>query len=184
MTDSFPSDLAAAHAIILAERSARLAAEGELASACADLDEARAVLDEARAEAAKAQADRSSHEALIAHLKLEIEKLRRQLYGQRSERTARLLDQMELQLGEVEASATEDELAAEQASSKTTTVRSFQRKRPVRKPFLEDIERKRVVIEHEPAINLMIGAAMAAGLTVEQDEIGKATIVIAARGAG
>ena len=98
-----------------------------------------------RAEAAKAQADRSSHEALIAYFKLEIEKLRRQIYGQRSERTARLLDQMELQLEEVEASATEDELAAVQAPSKTT-VRSFQRKRPVRKLFPDNIERERVVI--------------------------------------
>ena len=33
--------------------------------------------------------------------------LRRELYGQRSERTARLLDQMELELDELEASATE-----------------------------------------------------------------------------
>jgi len=133
-SESLPSDLAAAHAMILAERSARLAAEGKLAGACADLDEARTDRDDARAEAVKAQADRSSHEALIAYLKLEIEKLRRQIYGQRSERTARLLDQMELQLEEVEASATEDELAAEQAPAKTT-IRSFQRKRPVRKPF-------------------------------------------------
>jgi transposase len=77
--------------MILAERSARLFAESKLESACVDLDEARA-------EAAKAQADRSNHEALIAYFKLEIEKLRRQIYGHRSERTARLLDQMELQL--------------------------------------------------------------------------------------
>ena len=35
----------------------------------------------AKAEAANAQADLSSREALIAHLKLQIEKLRRELYG-------------------------------------------------------------------------------------------------------
>jgi transposase len=52
---------------------------------------------------------------------------------------------MELQLEEVEASVTEDELAAEQAPAKTT-IRSFQRKRPVRKPFPDNIERERVVI--------------------------------------
>jgi transposase len=34
--------------------------------------------------------------ALIAHLKLEIAKLNRDRFGPRSERTARLLDQMEL----------------------------------------------------------------------------------------
>ena len=53
---------------------------------------AQAELVEARAEAANAQADLTSTEALIAHLKLAIEKLRRQLYGSRSERQARLLD--------------------------------------------------------------------------------------------
>ena len=42
--------------------------------------------------ALKGEAKQSSTEALIAHLKLEIEKLRRTLYGTRSERSARLLD--------------------------------------------------------------------------------------------
>jgi hypothetical protein len=74
--------------MLLAERAARLEAETRLV--------------EARAEAANAQADLSSAGALISHLKLEIEKLRRQLYGGRSERKARLLDQMELQLEELE----------------------------------------------------------------------------------
>ena len=59
----------------------------------------------------------------------------------------RLLDQLELQLEELEAAATEDQLAAEAAAAQTQTVRSFQRKRPVRKPFPDDIERERVVIE-------------------------------------
>jgi transposase len=126
--ESLPSDLAAAHAMILAERAARLAAETKLA------------------EAANAQAELSSTEALIAHLKLEIEKLRRTLYGSRSERSARLLDQLELQLEELEAAATEDELAAEKAAEKTQTVRSFQRRRPLRQPFLDNIERERVVL--------------------------------------
>ncbi|MTW18409.1 hypothetical protein GJ689_19595 [Rhodoplanes serenus] len=48
------------------------------------------------AELALARAEMSSAEALIAHLRLAIEKMRRELYGQRSERKARLLDQMEL----------------------------------------------------------------------------------------
>ena len=118
--------------MILAERAARLAAEEKLA--------------EASAEAANAQADLSSTEALIGALKLEIEKLRRTLYGTRSERSVRLLDQLELQLEELEAAATEDELAAEQAARKATTVRSFERKRPLRKPYPEEIERERIVL--------------------------------------
>src|SRR3954453_11168513 len=130
--ESLPSDLAAAHAMILAERAARV--------------EAEAVAATAKAGAAHAQAVNSSTEALMAHLKLEIEKLRRELYGTRSERKARLLEQMELQLEDLEASATEDELAAEKAAAKTQTVKSFERERPSRKPFPEHLPRERVVI--------------------------------------
>jgi transposase len=123
--ESLPPDLATAHAMILAERAARL---------------------EAEAVAARAQAVNSNTEALIARLKLEIEKLRRELYGSSSERKARLLEQMELQLEDLEATATEDELAAEQAAAGTQTVRSFQRKRPSRKSFPDHLPRERVVI--------------------------------------
>jgi transposase len=101
---------------------------------------------EAEALAARVQADLSSTEALIAHLKLAIEKLRRELYGSRSERKARLLEQMELQLEDLEAAATEDELAAESAAARTQTVQSFQRKRPSRKPFPDHLPRERIVI--------------------------------------
>ena len=62
-----------------------------------------------------------SLEALIAHQKLVIEKLRRELYGSRSERGRKLLDQMELELEEMEASARQDELAAERAAKAAGT---------------------------------------------------------------
>src|SRR5277367_434333 len=137
--ESLPTDLAAAHAMILAERHARLTAEANAAVA-----KANAAV--AKAEAANAQAYLSSSEALIAHLKLAIEKLRRELYGTRSERTARLLDQMELQLEDLEAAATEDELAAENAAARTQTVKSFERRRPARKPFPDHLPRERIVI--------------------------------------
>jgi transposase len=88
----------------------------------------------------------ASTEALIAHLKLEIEKLRRALYGSRSERKARLLEQMELQLEELEAAATEDELAAEKAAAQAGNTKPSLRKRPSRKPFPEHLPRERVVI--------------------------------------
>jgi transposase len=57
-----------------------------------------------------------------------------------------LLEQMELQLEELEAAATEDELAAEEVAAQTQTVRSFQRKRPARKPFPAHLPHERVVI--------------------------------------
>ena len=111
-----------------------------------DIDALKAALVAARAEVAAARAQRSDDQALIAHLKLQIEKLNRDRYGPHSERTARLLDQLELQLEELEASATEDELAAEMAAAKTTTVAAFARKRPSRRPFPEHLPRERVVV--------------------------------------
>jgi transposase len=56
------------------------------------------------------------------------------------------LDQLELELEELEGAATEDELAAEKAAGKTQTVRSFERSRPVRQAFPDDIVRERVVL--------------------------------------
>src|SRR5271168_1062832 len=100
----------------------------------------------AEAELAVARAKASDDQALIAHQQLRIEKLSRQLYGPRSERTSRFLDQIELQFEELESSATEDEIAAEMAVAKTTTVASFTRKRPARKPFPEHLPRERVIV--------------------------------------
>src|SRR5271165_1086146 len=101
---------------------------------------------QAEAELAVARAKASDDQALIAHQQLRIEKLTRQLYGPSSERTSRLLDQIELQFEELESSATEDEIAAEMAVAKTTTVAAFTRKRPARKPFPEHLPRERVIV--------------------------------------
>src|SRR5665213_531615 len=106
----------------------------------------RAARLDAEAVAARATAVNASTDALIAHLKLNIEKLRRELYGVRSERKARLLDQLEMQLEDLEAAATEDELAAEKAAARTQTVASFQRRRPSKKPFPDHLPRERIVI--------------------------------------
>ncbi|MGY4433910.1 parvulin-like peptidyl-prolyl isomerase [Bradyrhizobium sp. F1.13.1] len=95
------SDLVSALAALQAEREARLRAE---------------------AMAASAQAELSDNAALIAHLELRIEKLKRELYGQRSERTARLNEQLELELEELVTTASEDELAARAAAAKTHSV--------------------------------------------------------------
>nr|WP_244541360.1 IS66 family transposase [Rhizobium tibeticum] len=105
----------------------------------------RAARREAEAIAARAQAVNSHSDALIARLRLEIEKLKRDIHGSRSQRKARLLEQMELQLEELEADAGQDELAAEMAA-RSSTVRAFERKRPSRKPFPEHLPPERVVI--------------------------------------
>ena len=108
------------------------------------LAEENAVL---KAELAVAQAKASEDTALIAQQKLRIAMLERQVYGQRSERSERLVDQLALVFEEAEASATEDELAAEKAVANTTAVREFTRKRPDRNTFPEHLLRERVVIE-------------------------------------
>jgi len=99
-----------------------------------------------RAEVALARAKMAEDAATIARQNLEIAKLRRQLYGPHSERASRLLDQMELELEELEAAATEDEIAAERAAAKTTTVAAFSRKRPARQPFPAHLPRERVIV--------------------------------------
>jgi transposase len=89
----------------------------------------------------------SSAEAMIAHLKLMIAKYKRDRFGQSSER-ARHLDQLEFQLEELEATATEDALAADAAATKAGSipVKSFERKKPMRAPLPAHLPRERVVI--------------------------------------
>ena len=142
--EALPDDTEALKAALVAERSKRI-------------DEAaRAVRVEAELAVAKAKA--SDDQALIAHQRLQIEKLTRQLYGQHSERSVRLLDQMELAFEELESSASEDEITAETAVTKTTNVVAFTRKRPARQPFPAHLPRERVV-EPGPAICLCCGGA-------------------------
>jgi len=118
-----------------------------------DIDALRAALIEARsraasaaADAAQARAERSSDQALIATLKLQIEKLQRDLYGRRSERTSRLLDQLEFQLEEAEASVGEDDLAAAERAVEATGAARITRRTPARKPFPAHLPRERVLI--------------------------------------
>ena len=101
MADDLPDDIAALQAALIAERERAARVEAELAVA---------------------KAKTSDDQALIAHQRLQIAKLTRELYGQRSERTVQLLDQMALAFEELESSATEDEVAAEQAVAGTTNV--------------------------------------------------------------
>lgn len=136
---SLPNDMEALKALLLAANS-----QAEAASRAADAAIQRAA--EAEAKLANAQAHASATEALIAHFKLQIAKLRREQYGPSAERSRRLLDQMELQLEDLEADATQDGLAAAETAGKASTVAAFARKRPAKKPFPDHLPRERVVI--------------------------------------
>jgi len=108
--DDLPSDLVSALAALQAEREARLRAEALAASARAEL---------------------SDNEALIAHLELRIEKLKRELYGQRSERTARLLEQLELELEELAPLSASGRCASHGRMTSNASASSLRLQRPV-----------------------------------------------------
>jgi transposase len=126
----------------------------------AKLRDAVAERDAGVAELAVARAKASEDLAMIAHQKLRIAKLERQIYGPRSERSDRLIDQLALQFEELEASTTEDELAAESAVAKATTVAGFSRKRPERNTFPEHLPRERVLVDPPKACDCCGGTRL------------------------
>jgi transposase len=122
--DSLPTDLASAHALIIAQRQALNAAEE-------------------RATAAESEAQYRA--LLIEKLKFTIRKLRHDRFGQSSERGA-LLDQLELQLADLEADAAQADTAAQMvAAAVSTPAPSFERRRPARRPLPEHLPRERIV---------------------------------------
>jgi len=100
-----------------------------------DVDTLKTALVEARAKL-------SGAEALIEHLQLVIAKMKREIFGPRSERSQRLLDQLELQLEELATAAGED---AAKAETTGTQVQSFTRRAATRRNFPDHLPRRRIV---------------------------------------
>jgi hypothetical protein len=100
-----------------------------------DKDALKAALIETRAKLTGA-------EALIEHLQLVIAKMKREMFGPRSERSQRLLDQLELELEELATARAEDEARAETAGIE---VQGFIRRKATRRDFPADLPRRRVV---------------------------------------
>jgi len=82
-----------------------------------------------------------SHAQQIEHLKLVIEKLRRMLFGTKSEKISIQLEQLELQLEETKSAQAADEVNAERPVVKTKL-------KPARKPLPAHLPRE--VITHHP----------------------------------
>ncbi len=131
-TDSLPTDLAAAHAIIVTQREALVVAE-------------------ARASAAESEAKLRALE--IEKLRYAIAKLRHEQFGQSSERGA-ILEQLELQLSELQENASEAAAAAQLAAASEKIerpapakagVQGFERRKPARRPLPEHLPRERIV---------------------------------------
>ena len=114
--DSLPDDVATLKTMLLAERAARTAAQAEA--------QARALE--------------------IEKLKFTIAKLRHERFGASAERAARLIDQLELKLADLEENAAESEVAAEVAGA-AVAVQGFARRKPARRPLPEHLPRERVV---------------------------------------
>src|SRR5436305_2782254 len=124
-TTRLPGDLAAAHAMILAERTARLAAEARVSSIQAEMSGARLEIE---------------------RLRLLLAKARRERFGQSSERGARLVEQLELELADLEETAAEEEVAAELAAqAPAPATRPRGPRKPARRPLPEHLPRERIV---------------------------------------
>ena len=116
-----PDDIATLKAMLVAERAARAASES-------------------RAEAAEARA--LDLDAEIANLKLTIAKMQRATFGASSERSAKLLDQLELQLAELIERKAEEKAAAEIAEPAASRP---EKRKPARRPLPEHLPRERLV---------------------------------------
>jgi transposase len=98
-------------------------------------------------------------------LKLVIAKYQRDRFGPTSERSRRLLDQLELQLEELETDAAE---AAARPSAIGDTVRSFTRAKPVRAPLPAHLPRECVVIPGPTACPCCHGKLAKLGETITE----------------
>jgi transposase len=124
-------DAEALKALVLAHRSEIAAHRAEIAAREAASERQRkALCDEIE------ELRRSSNEQM-AHLKLVIEKLRRMMFGAKSEKVVVQLEQLELRLEELESARAEMETAAERVLPAEEA-----KARPVRKPLPEDLPRE------------------------------------------
>ncbi len=94
-SDSLPTDLAAAHAMIIAQREALIVAQ---------------------AKAQNAEAEARHRALLIEQMKFTIAKLRHEKFGQSAERGV-LLEQLEFRLADMEEDASEAETKAQMAAA-------------------------------------------------------------------
>jgi len=140
VSDPLPDDIDALKAALLAERTARRELEARAAGA----------------------------EAMVAHLKLQIAKFRRDRFAASAERGSKLLDQLELQLEEAETAVAEDGAAAARSAPDRATVHAFTRAKPVRAPLPAHLPRERVVLPSPTACPCCGGKLAKLGETITE----------------
>ena len=111
-----------------------------------EIDRLRVAL--AASEVARQEAEQraTGAEAMVAHLKLLIARMRQDRFGASSERGRRLLDQLELELEDLETAIAEDDPANAPGAATVSPDVASERRRPARRPFSADLPRERVVI--------------------------------------
>lgn len=130
-----------------------------------DINALRTALAAEQTARREAEARASGAEAMIAHLKLMIAKLRHDRFGASSERGRKLLDQLELELEEAETAASEAETGKAEPN---TPVRPFTRRKPVRGPLPEHLPRERVVLSGPSACPCCGGRLAKLGETITE----------------
>jgi transposase len=112
-----------------------------------DVATLKAMLVETAKRAVAAEARAHDLDAEIEHLKLTIAKLQHDRFGNSSERTSVLMEQLELQLGELVARRAEETAAAEIAAAQAAQTGARPgRRMPARRPLSEHLPRERVVL--------------------------------------
>jgi len=115
--DHLPTDLAAAHAMILAQREMLTIARSEVTVSRLELE----------------------------RLKLMLAKARREQFGQSSERGKQLIEQLELAIEDIEETQAEVETKAEIVAPEAAKERRARTPRPPRKPLPDNLPVERVV---------------------------------------
>jgi transposase len=123
-SESLPTDLAAAHAMILEQRGLLIAAQAR-----ADL----------------AESERTCFRLEVERLKLLLAKARRAQFGQTSERGRQLVEQLELAIADLEETQAEVEAQTESATPAPAARRAIDVRKPARRPLPDHLPRERVM---------------------------------------
>ena len=144
-------------------KAALLAARATIALKDEALQATSVELGAARAEALAAQTALEAGAVEIAHLKALIAQMRRKQYGSKSEKFARVIEQLELKLEDLEETQAEREADAD-AKAKLAGRERAPRKPGVRKPLPAHLPREIIVLEPEttcaccaPGVRVKIG---------------------------
>ena len=104
------------------------------------------MISDLKSEFKEAEQRATGAEAMVAHLKLLIARMRQDRFCASSERGWRLLDQLELELEDLETAIAEDDPANVPGAAIVSPEVGSERQRPAHRPFPAGLPRGRIVI--------------------------------------